>query len=143
MRWIAAIGHGSCPGRIIEGLARASSGQKPLRCWIQPYVTAEDPQVAQPGWQRIESSARLRQVLKMTRLRGTELIRHCIGRLLLRRRVKVRSNITVDLDDVLGQQVPYCLGAWWHVSTEHVIEATILPDYHDKVADWRACIANR
>ena len=113
-------------------LARASSGQKPLRCWIQPYVTAEDPQVAQPGWQRIESSARLRQVLKMTRLRGTELIRHCIGRLLLRRRVKVRSNITVDLDDVLGQQVPHCL-RWirWHVRAEYIVEAPILPDYND------------
>jgi hypothetical protein len=79
----------------------------------------------------------------MTRLRGTELIRHCIGRLLLRRRLKVRSNITVDLDDVLGQQVPHCL-RWirWHVYAEHVVEAPILPDYNDKVTDRRARIGN-
>ena len=79
----------------------------------------------------------------MTRLRGTELIRHCIGRLLLRRRLKVRSNITVDLDDVLGQQVPHCL-RWirWHVRAEYIVEAPILPDYNDKVTDWRARIGN-
>jgi hypothetical protein len=79
----------------------------------------------------------------MTRLRGTELIRHCIGRLLLRRRLKVRSNITVDLDDVLGQQVPHCL-RWtrWHVRAEYIVEAPILPDYNDEVTDWRARIAD-
>jgi hypothetical protein len=79
----------------------------------------------------------------MTCLRGTELIRHCIGRLLLRRRLKVRSNITVDLDDVLGQQVPHCL-PWirWHVRAEYIVEAPILPDYNDEVADWRARIAD-
>jgi hypothetical protein len=79
----------------------------------------------------------------MTRLRGIELIRHCIGRLLLRRRLKVRSNITVDLDDVLGQQVPHCL-RWirWYVRAEHVVEAPILPDYNDKVTDRRARIGN-
>ena len=61
----------------------------------------------------------------------------------LRRRLKVRSNITVDLDDVLGQQVPHCL-RWirWHVRAEHVVEAPILPDYDDKVTDRRARIDN-
>ncbi len=79
----------------------------------------------------------------MTRLRGTELIRHCIGRLLLRRRLKVRSNITVDLDDVLGQQVPHCLPLIrWQVRAEYIVEAPILPDYNDNVADWRARVAN-
>jgi hypothetical protein len=78
----------------------------------------------------------------MTRLRGTELKRHCIGRLLLRRRLKVGSNITVDLDDVLGQQVPHCL-RWirWHVRAEYIVEAPILPDYNDKMTDRRTRVA--
>jgi len=77
----------------------------------------------------------------MTRLRGTELIRRRIGRLLLRRRFKVRSNITVDLDDILGQQVPHCL-CWirWHVRAEYIVEAPIFSDYDYKVTDRRAWI---
>ena len=77
----------------------------------------------------------------MTRLCGAQLIRGCIGRLVLRRRLKVRSNITVDLDDVLGQQVPHCLRRIrWHVGAEHVVKAPIFPDYDDKVTDRRARI---